>query len=162
MSKAASIQQLIDRFYSKYIRLGLDDCWNWTDAPSNGYGRFRIYNKSFGAHVIAFELANDRLVEPGMHILHSCNNKLCVNPAHLREGTRTENLLEAMRDGLVTPPSGADHYQSAKTMCPEGHPYSGDNLVYKAGRRCCRECGNQQSRDYYRRRSQRERGVKSG
>ncbi|WP_369074505.1 helix-turn-helix domain-containing protein [Rhizobium ruizarguesonis] len=29
--------------------------------------------------------------------LHSCDNKLCCNPAHLRWGTQSENVLECIQ-----------------------------------------------------------------
>lgn len=138
----------IRRFKSNYVEGELDQCWIWQGPPSRGYGRIRIGTKCFGAHVFAWELANGRDVTSGMHVMHSCNNKMCVNPNHLSEGTKSENVIDAWRDGLITVPSGEDHYNSIKTHCPEGHPYEGYNLVYKKGRRCCRECGNRQYREY--------------
>jgi len=40
------------------------------------------------------------------------------------------------------------HYNLKKTHCPNGHPYSGDNLRLKGRHRLCRECGRVQNRLY--------------
>lgn len=42
-------------------------------------------------------------------------------------------------------------YNSAKTHCPQGHPYSGENLYLNSrGRRGCRECRRVQCREWLR------------
>ena len=38
-----------------------------------------------------------------------------------------------------------------RTHCPQGHPYDEVNTALVSGRRVCRECGRQRSRDYSRR-----------
>lgn len=35
----------------------------------------------------------------GLFILHSCDNRGCVNPAHLRPGTHDDNMLDKMTRG---------------------------------------------------------------
>jgi hypothetical protein len=73
-----------------------DECWIWQGSvdPSTGYGR---YGKR-RAHVIACERLEPR--PSGKHVTrHSCNQKLCVNPAHLCWGTQAENMADVARAG---------------------------------------------------------------
>jgi len=38
------------------------------------------------------------------HALHSCDNKLCVNPRHLRWGSHADNMHDAAVSGLMKKP----------------------------------------------------------
>lgn len=71
-----------------------DECWNWTRALSKGYGNISVDGKSRSAHIVAWELANDRKLPAGMMILHTCDNPPCCNPAHLVLGTHTKNMVD--------------------------------------------------------------------
>ena len=69
-------------------------CWKWTASQRNGgYGGFWILGKKQLAHRVAYELANG-VISDGACILHSCDNRLCVNPEHLREGTLSDNSID--------------------------------------------------------------------
>ena len=43
------------------------------------------------AHRVAFEFHHKRPIEDGKILLHSCDNRKCCNPNHLREGTHKDN-----------------------------------------------------------------------
>lgn len=73
----------------------LGHCWDWTGARyASGYGK--VYSRAAGryAHRLSLLLATGRPLTPGMYVLHSCDRPCCVNPAHLREGTPRENLID--------------------------------------------------------------------
>ena len=96
-----------ERFWSKVDVRSVDECWNWTRSMSN-YGCAYYQGKSVSSHRLAWQLANGRPPQDGMMILHSCDNKKCCNPNHLREGTCKENIIEA-RDRGLSPRGEARH-----------------------------------------------------
>jgi hypothetical protein len=73
-----------------------DECWEWLGMKDkDGYGRFKIHYKPYRANRVAYTINNGE-IEPGMWILHSCDNPSCVNPKHLRQGTNIENSQDAV------------------------------------------------------------------
>src|ERR1035437_1939003 len=70
---------------------------------------------------------------------HLCRVRHCVNPAHLEPVTRQENLLR----GQTTTASNA-----AKTHCPKGHAFIGNNIKMNSGSRKCRTCENAYTRQW--------------
>lgn len=78
-----------ERFFKKFELLKSDQCWLWKGCIDNGYGRMLIGTKSILAHHIAFFVFNQKL--PSRYVMHSCENKHCVNPAHLYESDRQTN-----------------------------------------------------------------------
>lgn len=90
------------RFWEKVDKTG--DCWLWTSALSdNGYGVFWVGNgrRSVFAHRFAVELRDGCMPPVGMVVMHSCDNKRCVNFGHLVIGTNSDNLQDASRKGRI-------------------------------------------------------------
>lgn len=93
---------LFERFWAKVDKRGDGDCWPWTGAKtSKGYGAIQQCGKGSPmllAHRASYEFSAGP-IESGLYILHSCDNPGCVNPAHLRAGTQSENIAEAFAKG---------------------------------------------------------------
>jgi hypothetical protein len=60
----------------------------------NGYGRFRVGGRSVYAHRLAFALAGGETSDDRRLILHSCDNRACCEPSHLRAGSQGDNLKD--------------------------------------------------------------------
>ena len=84
-----------ERFWSKVEKLGNESgCWIWTAGTfKNGYGAFGASKKMLYAHRVSCEISQGAITE-GMHILHKCDTKCCVNPAHLFLGTNADNIRD--------------------------------------------------------------------
>lgn len=136
------------RFWSKVNVLKKHQCWEWQSSLNlSGYGQISIKNKPYLAHRIAYFYFNGK-IKSSYVIDHICMNKKCVNPNHLRQvNYKTSNTENT---------NGAAYINSQKTHCPQGHPYSGKNLVIKniknkRTQRRCRSCDKLYKANLYKR-----------
>lgn len=127
---------------AKHVRISESGCWEWTGALSNGYGQLTFDGKHQTAHRFALE----RFVEPiidGMWVLHHCDNRICVNPVHLYQGTPVDNRRDMLKRERWSHPWGK------RTNCSKGHDYEtgGFYLAKKDGSRVCRTCQREAKRE---------------
>ncbi len=82
------------RFWAKVDKT--PTCWNWTASKvGGGYAQFHTNNNSGGykqryAHRVSYEAVHGPVPE-GMFLDHTCHNRLCVNPGHMRLVTNKQN-----------------------------------------------------------------------
>ena len=96
----------------KYIPEPNSGCWLWMGATDkDGYGGFWDGRKTRRAHRASWELANGEIPE-GLCVLHSCDVRSCVNPAHLWLGTNQENTAD--RDAKGRQAKGPTHFSRTK------------------------------------------------
>ena len=89
------------RFAEGFTQLGKNDCWEWTGViQNNGYGTLSIANRPYLAHRLAFVLAHGK-IDPDLLVMHSCDNRRCVNWHHLSQGTDADNIKDAWRKGRL-------------------------------------------------------------
>lgn len=109
MANAADISAIKERFMDKVEVTSPWGCWNWQrPLHKGGYGRFHMFGETYAAHRASFILfVNDGMpiADMEMLVLHSCDNKVCVNPRHLRLGTHADNMKDAVTRGRMRAPN---------------------------------------------------------
>ena len=117
------------------------ECWPWqgTVNASHGYGECSIGSRGsitrWRAHRLSYTLHHGEIPE-GLVVMHACDNRRCVNPAHLSVGTLRDNAIDAATKGRIV------NGNTGKTHCKFGHPFTPDNTFFRRGLlyRECRTC----------------------
>ncbi len=90
---------LEERFWSKVDKTTADGCWLWTRSCRHGYGTFSLSDGMLApAHRVAWVLTHGPIPD-GLWVLHACDVRACVNPAHLWLGTREDNMQDMVKKG---------------------------------------------------------------
>ena len=86
----------LDRFEEKYEPEPNTGCWLWTAAVNeDGYGYFGPGGRGrmVKAHRFSYE-SHTGTIPDGAHVLHRCDVRCCVNPAHLFLGSHEDNMMD--------------------------------------------------------------------
>jgi hypothetical protein len=127
------------RFWAKVSIKDEDSCWPWNGCKNNtGYGSTSWHGKACTAHRLAAFLsglvptiAAPKCRKGGGFVLHSCDNKLCCNPAHMYLGTYAKNNLDAYSRNRRLIRHGAAH-PNTKLNTTDAETIRG---LYQAGSR---------------------------
>ena len=117
----------IKRFWNKVEKTGT--CWNWKAGlrGKTGYGCFKIKGKVIDVHRVSW-IIHYGIISVGKLICHHCNNKKCVNPKHLYQGTFKDNYWDMRHNGnayiprspYVTEEQKRLHHEEVKRKNLEG------------------------------------------
>lgn len=77
----------------------VDGCILWTGTLLHtGYGYARSGKRSVRAHRLAWEIERGAIPD-GLWVLHTCDNRRCINPAHLFLGDVQDNTDDMCNKG---------------------------------------------------------------
>ena len=113
-------------------RLKLEgDCLVYTGAKNNsGYGIFGINKAYWLTHRYAYTNYVGDIPE-SLLVLHSCDNRSCVLPSHLRVGTQADNMIDMKERGG----------RRVDASCLNGHQRNEETTYHTPqGKRYCRVC----------------------
>jgi hypothetical protein len=75
-----------------------ENCWLWKKQLNIwGYGKCQWKKKNMIAHRASFICFKGEIPN-NLQVLHSCRNRNCINPDHLRLGTTKENMQDRSKD----------------------------------------------------------------
>ena len=111
-----STSTLLERLLNKVIIDKNTDCWEWQGGKNNiGYGMIRDEDKMRTTHRVSYEEHNDTIIPKGKVVMHTCDNRSCVNPDHLIQGTQQQNMRDMVNKGRSL--SGMSGRQHVKMQC---------------------------------------------
>ncbi|QIS38654.1 HNH endonuclease signature motif containing protein [Clavibacter capsici] len=128
-----------DRFWAKVDREG-GSCWRWLAfIDKDGYGKFFHEGAVRYAHRVSYQLHRGDIPK-GLEIDHPCRVRDCVNPDHLEAVTGRENTRRSTNFTAM---------QARQVECVRGHPFDEENTRLHRGKRSCRQCKRDRSRQYW-------------
>ena len=76
-----------------------ESCWNWiASIHKTGYGQFKFDGKMVPTHRMSWKLTYGDIPKGeeyhGVCVLHTCDNRRCVNPDHLFLGSHVDNMKD--------------------------------------------------------------------
>lgn len=89
-----------------------DDCWPWMRSQTgDGYGAFMLPHQDGKRRLrkasrVAWALVNNRWPALNEVVMHTCDNRVCCNPRHLRLGTNDDNMRDMAEKGRASQGDG--------------------------------------------------------
>ena len=65
---------------------------------THGYGQIGFDKRVYRAHRFSWEAWRGE-IPPGLHVLHSCDTRACINVDHLFLGTQAQNMRDMIEKG---------------------------------------------------------------
>lgn len=97
--KAAGGVELVERIFERVEVDPVTGCGNWCGLwDSDGYGRLSLAGRDALVHRVVALLCGG-VLRSGDVVMHTCDNRRCCNPAHLRIGSHADNAADKVAKG---------------------------------------------------------------
>ena len=109
-------KRIIEMFYD-FATKQPNGCWEWTRGKrGSGYGAVEVVpgRGSIAANRASWILTHGSIPD-GMQVLHTCDNRPCVNPDHLFLGTNYDNVQDKVSKGRQWKPIGRKNHAAKLT-----------------------------------------------
>ena len=114
--------------FQSYVSIIENGCWEWSgNKDKDGYGIFLLRRKNRRAHRVSY-YAFVGMIPYGLVVHHTCKNRCCVNPEHLKPVSARENALVQS--------NGVGAINAQKIKCKNDHPFD----KFYGGQRYCSVC----------------------
>jgi len=95
------------KFFSTIEKITETGCWIWMGAITrDGYGRINVRGKIILTHRYSWNIHYGGIADC---ILHQCDVPSCVNPLHLFEGSKQDNMDDMYKKGRGLKATGESH-----------------------------------------------------
>lgn len=91
-----------------------EDCWPWAGALVRGVPCLNWKNAKLYAKRVMWSLDRKKPVPAGLCIVNSCDDRMCINPRHLKTATRSYLKRELAKTGKLNPPGFAAKISAIK------------------------------------------------
>lgn len=96
-------------FLKKFVATDANECWPWLGCIHYGYGKLGQSGTTRLAHRVMWEHVCG-VIPKYLDVLHHCDNKRCVNPAHLYLGDDHDNARDRAIRNLTH--RGEEHWSN--------------------------------------------------
>lgn len=125
-------EAILAKVRAKCILDPFTGCWTWQGFRNSvGYGTTNWKGRPWMLSRLVLA-ATVGPFNPDLDACHSCHNRACANPEHLRPDEHQENLLDSSKDRRLQ--------GQWKTHCKRGHPLVSENLSPTRKWRYCLLC----------------------
>lgn len=104
-------------------------CWIWNKCTTPlGYGVIMVNGRTEQAHRASYQEFIGEIPK-GLHVLHECDVRNCINPDHLFLGTQQDNMDDMIKKGRRHSSKGSDNpshklteedVKQIRKLCKEG------------------------------------------